>query len=204
MATGYTADVQSGKVTDFQTFALKCARAFGALIEMRDSDMDAPIPDSFKPDSYHAKALIDARAELVRLRAMSGTQADKQASADYREAIEEWDRAQTERALRRERYQSMLTHVRAWKPPSKDHVGLKDFMIQQLTESMEFEGDDDRWKPKLKDGATWRSDAIVRAQENVTYHEKHHGEDVKRATERTEWVQQLRDSLAREHEPQTR
>lgn len=36
MPTGYTASVQEGKVTEFRDFAMECARAFGALVMMRD------------------------------------------------------------------------------------------------------------------------------------------------------------------------
>jgi len=36
MPTGYTADLNDGKQVTFQEFTMKCARAFGALIEMRD------------------------------------------------------------------------------------------------------------------------------------------------------------------------
>ena len=36
MPTGYTLDLYNGKDITFEEFVLKCARAFGALIDMRD------------------------------------------------------------------------------------------------------------------------------------------------------------------------
>ena len=45
MPTGYTADIQDGKITTLREYALSCARAFGALIMMRDDPHDAPIAD---------------------------------------------------------------------------------------------------------------------------------------------------------------
>ncbi|VTR91619.1 unnamed protein product [Gemmata massiliana] len=33
----------------------------------------------------------------------------------------------------------MLEHVRAWEPPSTDHENLKQFMIDQLRESIDFD-----------------------------------------------------------------
>lgn len=45
MPTGYTYPVCEGKITEFPDFALSCARAFGALISMREEPMDAPLPD---------------------------------------------------------------------------------------------------------------------------------------------------------------
>ncbi len=59
MPTGYTAAVQNGTVTRFADFAMNCARAFGALVELRD-EMDAPIPDTFKPSTHHSESLKKA------------------------------------------------------------------------------------------------------------------------------------------------
>lgn len=61
MPTGYTAAVCDGKITEFPAFALQCARAFGALITMRDDAMNAPIPEEIKPDtSYYDKNISEA------------------------------------------------------------------------------------------------------------------------------------------------
>jgi hypothetical protein len=43
MPTGYTCDVQNGKVTELKDYLLDCSRGFGALIHMRDERMDTPI-----------------------------------------------------------------------------------------------------------------------------------------------------------------
>lgn len=45
MPTGYTADLME-KGMEFKPFVLQCARAFGALITMRDDSLDAPSPKS--------------------------------------------------------------------------------------------------------------------------------------------------------------
>ena len=76
MPTGYTAAIKDG--ISFNEYALSCARAFGALIMMRDEPADAPIPDEFKPSDYHFKKIEEAKAELARLRAMSPDEAVSQ------------------------------------------------------------------------------------------------------------------------------
>lgn len=65
MPTGYTAPIYEGKQITFPEFAMQCARAFGALIDMRDDPMDSPIPDAFVPDTYHARELVKAREQLA-------------------------------------------------------------------------------------------------------------------------------------------
>lgn len=83
MATGYTCDVSDGKITTLRDFALRCARAFGALITMRDEPFDAPIPEKFEPHTdYHDKAIREAREQLEKLSAMSPAQVAKAAKAD--------------------------------------------------------------------------------------------------------------------------
>ena len=58
MPTGFTCDIKDG--ITFERFALNCARAFGALINMRDDSLDAEIPDEIKPSDHHVKALAEA------------------------------------------------------------------------------------------------------------------------------------------------
>ena len=196
MPTGYTSDVKDGNVTDFTTFALRCARAFGALVEMRDDALDAPIPETFPPSSYHTEALATARQKLARLRQLTRLQADNAAAKAYAEAMSAWNKAEVERDQTRRRYTAMLSHVRAWSPPSSEHLELKRFMVQQLEESIKFDcGDHSEWKPTRRNGAAWLAGEIERAERDVAYHEEHMAEDATRATERTRWVQQLRESL---------
>ena len=62
MPTGYTAKIADGQT--FEEFILSCARAFGALVEMRDEPADAPIPEEFKPSAYHTTQIGVARAKM--------------------------------------------------------------------------------------------------------------------------------------------
>ena len=59
MPTGYTSKIADG--IGFKDFALSCARAFGACIEMRDDPSDKPIPNEFKPNDYHKKRMAAAK-----------------------------------------------------------------------------------------------------------------------------------------------
>jgi len=70
MPTGYTATLMEKNQT-FPEFIMGCARAFGALIMMRDDPNDATIPDKFEPSDYHAKGIIKAREKLAKLKAMT-------------------------------------------------------------------------------------------------------------------------------------
>lgn len=193
MPTGYTCHVVDGKITEFPEFALSCARAFGALISMRDEPMDAPIPDEFKPSSYNETRLAESRAKLAELNAMTAEQVAERCAAAYAEARASHDKYEADCAEQDRRLDAMLIKVEAWMPPTAGHVEMKKFMIEQLTISKRGSY---RPTPPLKMEPTdWHRDQIERAMKGIEYHAGEHAKEIERAKGRTEWLQQLRSSL---------
>ena len=132
MPTGYTANVVDGKVTDFKQFALQCARAFGALIMMRDEPNDAEIPEEFKPDDYYKIALEDAKAKLLSLQTLTPEQMETQCAKEFEEAVALNSEHRDQNALGNERLEAMIARVLKWVPPSANHTEMKSFMLEQL------------------------------------------------------------------------
>ena len=54
MPNMYTADIEEKNIT-FEQYALRCSRAFDALISLHDEFLGAEIPDEIKPSDYHLK-----------------------------------------------------------------------------------------------------------------------------------------------------
>lgn len=195
MPTGYTAGVQDGTITTFPEFAMQCARAFGALVTMRDDPLDAEIPESFEPQArYYDERIAQAHADLERLYAMTDGDKVHAAAAAWNKhvaGIEEWNaRCQQERA----RYEHMLAQARAWQPPTSNHVELKEFMIQQLEQSIDFDCRErslgERPRP-----AMWWLDQVKKAKRDIAYYTEEREKEIQRARERTAWVRHLRSSL---------
>lgn len=195
MPTGYTADIAKG--IDFTQYLLGCARAFGALVTMRDAPADTDIPDVFEPSDYNAKALVAARERLAALEVMSAEEAVRAAASAY-------DEQETRRVVRlqeiaelRAKYEAMLLKAKAWKPPTPEHQGLSDFMQEQIVRSIEFDcGSSYYEKPTERlTGPQWLAEAKASAQRDIEYHTKHHADEVKRCADRAAWVKALRDSL---------
>jgi hypothetical protein len=69
MPTGYTEGVSKGEITDFKVYALRCARAFGACVMLRDEPVTDEIPE-FEPSDYHQKRLKEAQTQLAEFNAM--------------------------------------------------------------------------------------------------------------------------------------
>jgi hypothetical protein len=195
MPTGYTHKVQKGEVTDLRTFALECARAFGACVELRD-DPKAPIPEAFAPSDYYVRSMAEKRAEVARLYSMTPDEAAIACATDHDQRVEAYHKRRAEKAAERKRYEAMIALVRAWEPPTKEHGGLQSFMLEQLHTSIDFDcfPDHDR-EPKREPADVWLAKARAEADKNLARASKNHAEEVKRAASRTAWIKALRASL---------
>lgn len=196
MPTGYTAAIKDG--ITFKQYALSCARAFGALIEMRDKPSDAPIPEKLKASQYNAERA--AAAACLRLAELEGMTAEQAKRA----AANEWDEAETRRAVRlqeiadqRAKYEAMLAAARAWVAPTPDHEGMKKFMCEQIEQSIDWDCDTkyhDKPTERLT-GAVWKARAVAAAHKDVAYHTKGQAEEDERTANRNAWIDALRNSL---------
>lgn len=195
MATGYTDAI--GKGISFEEFVCNCARAFGACVTMRDESMKAPLPDEFKASDYHAKRIEEAKNTLYDVERMTTSECRAAAEKEWEENEAYRTKILAERAELRKKYEAMLAKVKAWKPPSKDHEGLTDFMVQQITDSIKWDCDNDYYaKPSKKlTAAEWKKKSIETAKHDIEYHKKEDDEERERAKDRSEWVRQLKESL---------
>jgi hypothetical protein len=203
MPTGYTHAVADGTVTDFSTFALRCARGMGALILMRDDPMDAPIPESFEPSDFYAKALTDARERLAWLESIAAAGGETvEADAANTKALAAWETRRAERRASGDNYRAMLTKALAWTPPTLDHVGLKDLMVQQLQESLKWDCNDTYdEQPALLTGAEWLATETSRTTRNIARYEEEVAKEVERTASRNKWLADLRVSLQPQDAP---
>lgn len=196
MPTGYTADITEKNIT-FQQYAMNCARAFGALILMRDEPMDAPIPAKFEPDTHYVKCYKGAIAETARLSRMTPKQQDAFGAAKKAEAVKSAKEWLARAAADNAKYAAMREQVQAWEPPTQDHVELKSFMLQQIDIST---SDTSYAKQHVAEceastpNSYYRS-ALDTQERNIKYYGEQLEKEKERATGRTEWVQQLRKSL---------
>lgn len=196
MPTGYT-DAIADDIT-FNDFAMRCARAMGALVMMRDEPSSAPIPERFEPSDYHAKKIAEATATLDRLADMTEVEMEQSASDAYEAAVAAQAAAIHRNATLREKYNAMLAKVEAWQSPSADHDGLKKFMVEQITMSIDFDCDNRYYrdqKPTKLTGAEWRAQEEAKARKDIAYHKTENAEEIERTEARNTWLRQLRESL---------
>lgn len=194
MATGYTHGVAEGKVTEFTDFAKTCARAFGALIHMRDDANDAPIQLP-EVDPYYTKAIQISRRHLVKVRKMDAAAKERAVKREYKIRQTQYRQMVKRSDLEIARFSAMLEQVKAWEPPSPQHVNFKKFMVEQLTESIRF-ADVSGYAPgPVESPAKWHAKALSEAERGYQFAVKRASEEVDRVAERREWIRQLQESL---------
>jgi hypothetical protein len=196
MPTGYTDAIKDG--INFQTFAMNCARAFGATITLRDESVGGEaIPEQFEPDSYHLRALTAARETLSTLESMTTAECDLKAAAEHTtHEVQRLLRIKEKDALRQQ-YQEMLVCAEQWVPPSEEHAGLKEFMVKQIQDSINWDCDVSFYAtptPNLT-GLEWAEAAKEKAIKDISYHKKKHAEEIDRTAQRNAWIGALRNSL---------
>lgn len=195
MSTGYTCNIKDG--ISFKTFALNCARAFGACIDLRDEPGGGEIiPDRFVPSDYHLNEINEVQQKLDELNAMTPEEWDRCAAKDY-------DDAETERVMRfceikdfRVKYESMLKQVQEWIPPTEDHEALHQFMIDQITDSIQHDCSGYYDTPTVqRTGEEWAIKMRKNLEHQLNYHTQEYAEEVASAERKTAWVTALRESL---------
>jgi len=195
MQSGFTYEVAEGKVTDFPTFALRCARGFGALLHQRE-DSPHDVPKMREVGEYAHKALERDRVQLVRLQEMTVDEARAAMLAAHEVALARRRERQARDMEVRARYEAMLAKVRAWEPPTPEHVELQGFMVEQIVESMRFDLFDlPDPPPPDEDAGRWLEGERERARESVVRSEKNLAEEVERCRQANAWITALYESL---------
>jgi len=190
MPTGYTTKLYN-EPQSFKNFIMRCARAFGALVNLRGEPLDTPIPDQFQPSTYHLKALEKAEAELEQLQHVDPEAEWERETAAITERNESNLLAAKER---RDRYMEMIAQVEAWEPPTPEHKELKTFMFSQIQESIK--SDCSAYiHPTAPDPETWLRDKTRELERSIEYHKIEYQKELDRTANRNLWLKQLRESI---------
>jgi hypothetical protein len=200
MPTGYTAIIEEKENVTFKEFALCCARAFGACVDMRDEPFDKEIPKEFKPNMYHAEKLKIFENEYKNFEKIADNEVRINAKNDFDTELKRID-VNIKRAKEiLKRYALIRAKVMKWNPPTSEHVGLKDFMLSQI-DMCTKDGrevnyyEEERRKLILKSVEEWKADKKKSLLWSISYHSKEHKAEVERTASRNKWIKDLRHSL---------
>lgn len=193
MPTGYTVKVTDGRVTTLHDFALSCAKAFGACIDMWDDDFDKPIPDEFKVSPYYTEKLAEAQQQLAEIAALTPAKVEAAAEEAFNVAQDAYETTKYTFERENARLAEMVEKVKAWTPPTQDHAGLKNFMLQQLDSSkvsLEY-----LTAPIKHSGPDWQRKRIEDLHRDVAYYAEAAAKELERVNERNAWLKTLRGAI---------
>lgn len=195
MPTGYTADIKDG--ITFDQYAMACARAFGALVIMRDEASSSIIPETFAPDDYHKRGIVRAKQDLQAAEDITLLEAEEAARDEWIAAEASRKEGLNKNSELIAKYKSMLTEVINWKPPTEEHKGLHKFMREQIEESIKFDCMDEYYRDETErlSGEEWLINKKKKAIQDIEYHTEKYQEEVDRTEGRNKWISALRDSL---------
>ena len=199
MPTGYTAELCE-KEQSFALFALGCARAFGACIEQRESPQNE-LPKVPEENSYHETEHQAAVAEVARLESMPVVDRIALGKKKRQKEIADCNASIKRKTVVRNRILKMIDAVNQWQPPSPDHVGFKEFMLEQLGTTLNHDGDVEYYKRELNKAKnstpmSYYDDKVESAKWSVKYHKENMEKEVDRNNGRKEWINALYDSFS--------
>ncbi len=120
----------------FEDFVKRCAPIAAPFTGGISFDSE----QSFVPSDHHEKCLEEAKEEYDELSRLSVAEAlrvcGEKYDKAYHDAVEYYERREKEMRVLKKKYEDMLGKVEDWVPPTPQHVGVKEYMIRQLKESI--------------------------------------------------------------------
>ena len=200
LANGYVHALVEGDLT-LKEWTLQCARAFGALISMRDDPMDTPIPQEIKPDSYYKESLDKAQERLSLSSSMTNEELLAEEITYCKECLQSLRKGYEEGKKQLAILKSMREQVEAWTPP-EECINLKEYMLKSLDEADASTDFYDYEIAKLenrlknpKSASELRDSKKAAALKDVEYYGNQYEKQVKQCNEATAWIKALINSL---------
>jgi hypothetical protein len=196
MPSGYTYDVQVGKITTLEDFAKSCARAF--IWQARDSnepDLRKLVSTKGHDIEYYEKELVDANLQLSEYLQFTVEDWDKLVERENTVSLNYYVSRVKEMKEQELRYRSMFEKVKAWEPPTDKHIEMKRFMISQLEDSLRFDVFEMK-PPKVEiNSQEYRDDRIKDLRRDIERIEAQIAKMKDNKNLGLEWVEQLLGSI---------
>jgi hypothetical protein len=198
MPTGYTYDIENG--ISFKEYALSCARAFGACVDMRDEPRNTPIPEQFPKSDYYSNKIGESKRKLEDFITTSQEELLDSFNEYKENSIASSKKSIDKMNNLRNKYEIMLAKVRKFEPPSTDHDEYKKFMESQITSSIDFDCNTKYYVDSIKRVSKltfeeWHKEELKMLQDAIEYNIKHDKEENERVDGRNKWIKQLRAAI---------
>jgi hypothetical protein len=204
MPTGYTAGIIDGEITTFEQFATQCSRAFGATIHMRDNPLDSPY-EPRTPSEYYVNSLQSQREKLEETKTMTDEAIVQDFENLLKDSLEYHERELEKTKVNLGRLNSIMESAKSWVPPTEDHEGVRDYMIDQLEITIKADGDPSyhvnkivQAKKELEEGIdpkVYREEKIKEIEDRISYYEGEVQKELERCKQSNDWMDKFLESI---------
>jgi hypothetical protein len=204
MPTGYTAGIIDGKITTFEQFATQCSRAFGATIHMRDNPLDSPY-EPRTPSEYYVNSLQSQREKLEETKTMTDEAIVQDFETLLKDSLEYHERELEKTKVNLGRLNSIMESAKSWVPPTEDHEGVRDYMIDQLEITIKADGDPSyhvnkivQAKKELEEGIdpkVYREEKIKEIEDRISYYGAEVQKELERCKQSNDWMDNFLESI---------
>lgn len=203
MPTGYTQGIIDGEITEFEEFAKLCMRAFGASIHMREQSLR----EDWKPrtpSTYHKDRLEQAEKELEELENTSDEELREREVKRIGEVLEVEKASIEDKFMLRDTLEEFLIEINKWEPPTPDHEAYKDFMIQQIEDTIDWDTsvqynkvNINSSKKRLSDinNIDLRKEKKESIENSIEFHKSEYEKELERCKDANEWAEHVINSL---------
>jgi hypothetical protein len=196
MPTGYTAALVEGE-QPFDEFVLDCSRAMGAAIMQRDAGAGPTMVPPLDVARYDNE-IQDYITRLEELDEMPEHVQDKARRAEFADRLVRYQAELTKTAQVAERLNRRIEEVEAWEPPTEDHANFKAFMLDQLHETLKYDGTvSDFYLPVLPTPQAWFDREVKSAKDHLTWQWEYRYDEAERWLGRKNWIVAVYDSVGR-------
>lgn len=202
MPTGYTAEIEND--IQFEDYVLGCARAFGACVHQRDENSNIK-PALRQEDTYYAERLEKAKAKVQELEALKPQDRIEYGEKVRLEELSFQQKYFNDKILLKNKYEAMLQKAVDWTPPTPGHAELKNFMIQQIQDSIRHDCDTDYTLEQItklsqERPVTLFEKELTSAKRDVIYNTEQLEKNTKAIQESNQWIVELYKSLGVKYE----
>lgn len=204
MPTGYTAGIIDGEITTFEQFATQCSRAFGATIHMRDNPLDSPY-EPRTPSQYYVNSLQSQREKLEETKTMTDEAIVQDFETLLKDSLEYHERELEKTKVNLGRLNSIMESAKSWVPPTEDHEGVRDYMIDQLEITIKADGDPSyhvnkivQARKELEEGIdpkVYREEKIKEIEDRISYYEGEVQKELERCKQSNDWMDKFLESI---------
>ena len=200
MPSYYTADICNEKDISFQEFALKCARAFGAFVHMRDEPLNTTLSRPTLSD-YHTNEIKNIENEFALFLKSSTEQRKKMFEIEMKKEEAYYLREIEKEKQIKNKYLALINDVKAYKPQSKELKEFKNFMFDQLIDSMKYDCSNEDWYNKsiqsVKEETfeTWEEEQMNLYNSKLAYQKEALKKEKESIELTNKWIDELYKSL---------